>query len=74
MMTQLSNLRPAIFAVCLAIQPVWAASDTRHPVPREHPRLLGSRDHLQQLAKAGPMHTIARRQSRADREAMITRR
>ncbi|RPJ24337.1 MAG: hypothetical protein EHM35_16445, partial [Planctomycetaceae bacterium] len=51
MTTRLSNLWPTIFAVCLTIQPVFATSDARHPVPREHPRLLGSRDHLQQLAK-----------------------
>jgi len=41
----------AVGLVSFVMRPVQAADDTRHLVPREHPRLLGSRDHLQQLAK-----------------------
>lgn len=31
-----------------------AAQTARHPVPKEHPRLLGSREYLQKLAKERP--------------------
>jgi len=37
--------------VCAAAAMVSAAGPTRHPVPREHPRLLGSREQLESLAR-----------------------
>ncbi len=72
-----SYLWPIIVTVGLATQPALAANDTRHPVPREHPRLLGSRDHLQQLAKdrAEAYHrtaAIARGQGGDDYSKMIS--
>lgn len=41
----------AVGLIFFVIRPAQAIDDAKHPVPREHPRLLGSRDHLQQLAK-----------------------
>ena len=35
---------------CLMSNPVPAAQSTKHAVPKEHPRLLGSREQLQSLA------------------------
>ena len=43
-------LGAAGLAVCLSVVPV-AAETARHAVPREHPRLLGSRADLQALAR-----------------------
>ncbi|MFH1923122.1 MAG: hypothetical protein ABIP48_24940, partial [Planctomycetota bacterium] len=47
-------LRKTILAAILLLAGgPWApaAAFERHPVPREHPRLLGSREHLQALAR-----------------------
>ena len=41
-----------IFAMILV--PAAIPAQTRHPVPREHPRLLGSLDYLQELARQRP--------------------
>jgi len=51
MMTQWLTCASALVVTCLATQPAWGASTARHPVSREHPRLLGFREHLQQSAK-----------------------
>ena len=40
----------AMSFLCLASSLVEAAQSAKHPVPREHPRLLGSRERLQSLA------------------------
>lgn len=47
----------AWFCVALglgSVLPGSADAQTRHPVPREHPRLLGSRAELQQLSRQRP--------------------
>ena len=77
MITRWLSRVATIVLTCLAIQPVWAASDARHRVPREHPRLLGSRQHLQQLAKDRPetyrrTAAIARGQGGDDYSKMIS--
>lgn len=41
------------FVLCAASL-ASAAESPRHPVPKEHPRLLGSREYLQSLAKQRP--------------------
>ncbi len=44
-----------IFAICTTgYAQVVVAQTQRHPVPKNHPRLLGSRQHLQELAKKCP--------------------
>ncbi len=43
-----------LWASCLLCLCMTSCAGQRHPVPKEHPRLLGSREHLQELAKERP--------------------
>ncbi len=40
----------AALLLCLPSSSIAVVESTKHPVPREHPRLLGSREYLQSLA------------------------
>jgi lysophospholipase L1-like esterase len=58
-------------------QPAAAAEIKRHPATKEHPRLLGTRAELQQLAKARAadykrVEDVARRQQAGDHEKIIS--
>jgi len=57
--------------------PACAAESARHAVPQEHPRLLGSRERLQQLAQERPesyrrMVRVAREQEADDHAKMVS--
>jgi hypothetical protein len=61
----------------LGTLPACAGEAGRHPVPREHPRLLGSRERLQRLAQERPeayrrMASVAREQQADDHAKMIS--
>ena len=65
----------ALGAILLGATLGWAAVPKRHPVPREHPRLLGSRARLEDLARQRPepyRRTVAvARQQKADDHAKM---
>jgi len=70
------GLMPAI-ALTLLAAGVTAVEIRPHAVPREHPRLLGSRQELQELARARPeaykrMADVARRQQADDHAKIIS--
>ena len=63
--------------LCCATASSVLAADTRHPVPKEHPRLLGSRERLVNLSRQRPdayarMARVAREQQADDHAKMIS--
>lgn len=68
----------AVFFYFFLAFPVFSAEDiVRHPVPKEHPRLLGSLERLQQLAKVRPeayarMAQVARKGSGEDTARLLS--
>lgn len=73
----LAMLTGALLPGLIGTLPACAAETARHPVPREHPRLLGSRERLQRLAQERPeayrrMASVAREQQAEDHANMIS--
>lgn len=68
----------AVFFYFFLAFPIFSAENiVRHPVPREHPRLLGSLERLQQLAKVRPeayarMVQVARKGSGEDTARLLS--
>ncbi|MCE5270436.1 heparinase II/III-family protein [bacterium] len=69
-----------VFAFLLSFSPLGAATvfdRDRHPVPHEHPRLLGSAEYLRQLARERPeaytrMSEIVTQREGGDHERMLS--
>ena len=67
----------ALYVFCCMGVASSASASTRHPVPKEHPRLLGSRERLQKLAEERPeayrrVVQVAREQQAGDHPKMIS--
>ena len=68
----------AIVTACVVGAAVWArGADTPGPLPKSHPRLLGSRQHLQRLAKQRPgayrrVVNVARKHKADDHAKLIS--
>ncbi len=67
----------ALCTLCCIGMALPAMSDTRHPVPRDHPRLLGPRERLRKLAEEraeayGRVVQVARREEAGDHPKMIS--
>jgi hypothetical protein len=76
-MTSLSQVKRLVYIIAAGLLASSAFPQDRHPVPAEHPRLLGSRAELQALAKQRPveyqrMVAVARQAGADDHAAIIS--